>query len=91
MKIVYPWDRLKRGEGFFVPAIDTEKARELGLRAAVGQRLRIKALPCIKDGLIGVWFYLPLPRPGVGRPETAPPPSVSLPPDGQSADAFPEH
>ena len=61
MKINYPWATLQRGEGFFVPAIDTEKARELGLRAAVGQRLRIKAVPCIKDGLIGVWFYLPLP------------------------------
>jgi len=60
MKISYPWSTLKPGEGFFVPALDTEKARELGLRAAVGQRLRIKAVPCIKDGLIGVWFYLPL-------------------------------
>lgn len=59
MKINYPWERLKHGEGFFVPAIDTEKTRELGLRAAVGQRLRIKAVPCIKDGLLGVWFYLP--------------------------------
>lgn len=61
MKICYPWSQLKPGEGFFIPAIDTEKARELGLRAAVGQRLRIKAVPCIKDGLIGVWFFLPRP------------------------------
>lgn len=59
MKLNYPWSNLKPGEGFFVPAIDTEKARELGLRAAVAQRLRIKATPVIKDGLIGVWFYLP--------------------------------
>ena len=61
MRINYPWSSLKPGDGFFVPTLDTEKARELGLRAAVGQRLRIKAVPCIKDGLIGVWFYLPLP------------------------------
>jgi len=59
MKTNYPWSTLKPGEGFFVPAIDTEKARELGLRAAVAQRLRIKATPAIKDGLIGVWFYRP--------------------------------
>ena len=80
MKIVYPWDRLKRGEGFFVPAIDTEKARELGLRAAVGQRLRIKAVPCIKDGLIGVWFYLP---PAAQKPRSESSPDES----GQGAAA----
>jgi hypothetical protein len=61
MKLIYPWSKLKPGEGFFVPALDTEKARELGLRAAVATRLRIKAVPCIRDGLIGVWFYLPPP------------------------------
>lgn len=61
MQINYPWSKLKPGDGFFVPALDTEKARELGLRAAVGQRLRIKAVPCIRNGLSGVWFYLPRP------------------------------
>lgn len=84
MKINYPWDKLKRGEGFFVPAIDTEKARELGLRAAVGQRLRIKAVPCIKDGLIGVWFYLPPPRHDGPPAGNAPLPAASLLPDDQS-------
>jgi hypothetical protein len=59
MKLNYPWSNLKPGEGFFVPAIDTEKARELGLRSAVAQRLRIKATPVIKDGMLGVWFYRP--------------------------------
>jgi hypothetical protein len=62
MKLNYPWSRLQPGEGFFVPAIDTEKARELGLRSAVAQRLRIKAVAVIKDGMLGVWFYRP-PRP----------------------------
>jgi hypothetical protein len=62
MKLNYPWSHLQPGEGFFVPAIDTEKARELGLRSAVAQRLRIKAVAVIKDGMLGVWFYLP-PRP----------------------------
>jgi hypothetical protein len=59
MKLNYPWSSLKPGEGFFVPAIDTDKAREHGLRAAVAQRMRLKATPVIKDGLLGVWFYRP--------------------------------
>lgn len=61
MKICYPWQSLKPGEGFFVPALNTALVQEMGLRAAVGQRLRIKAVPCIRGGLIGVWFYRPLP------------------------------
>lgn len=67
MKIKYPWATLKPGEGFFVPAINTAAAREMGLRAAVGQRIRLKALPCIKDGKLGVWFFIP-PRPQPSEP-----------------------
>jgi hypothetical protein len=63
MKTNYPWTTLKPGEGFFVPAIDTEKARELGLRSAVAQRLRIKTVAVIKDGMLGVWFYRPPKQP----------------------------
>ena len=63
MKTKYPWTTLKPGEGFFVPAIDTEKARELGLRSAVAQRLRIKTVAVIKDGMLGVWFYRPPKQP----------------------------
>ena len=63
MKVNYPWSSLKPGEGFFVPAIDVEKARELGLRSAVGQRVWGKAVICIKDGLLGVWFFRPPPSP----------------------------
>lgn len=67
MKISYPWANLKPGEGFFVPAIDTAAAREKVLRAAVGQRIRLKTLPCIKDGKLGVWFFIP-PRPQSSAP-----------------------
>ena len=63
MKTNYPWTTLKPGESFFVPAIDTEKARELGLRSAVAQRLRIKTVAVIKDGMLGVWFYRPPKQP----------------------------
>ncbi len=59
MQILYPWSKLKPGEGFFVPALDVGVAREKVLRAAVGQRIRLKATPVIKDGRLGVWFYLP--------------------------------
>lgn len=69
MKINYPWSRLKPGEGFFVPAINTAAAQEYGLRAAVGQRIRLKAVPCIKDGMLGVWFFMP-PKPPSGGPST---------------------
>ena len=55
--IRYPWTKLKPGEGFFVPALNLEKARELGLRAAVSVRMKGQAVFGIKDGLIGVWFY----------------------------------
>lgn len=89
MIVRYPWNRLKPGEGFFVPALDTEHAKEMGLRAAVGQRVRLKAVPVIKDGLLGVWFFIPPQR---TRPDDAPQgtgqqPAAWPPPDDQSADA----
>ena len=57
MAIRYPWTKLQKGEGFFVPALNLKKARELGLRAAVSVRIQGQAMFVIKDGLIGVWFY----------------------------------
>ena len=58
MRINYPWDRLEKGQGFFVPALDLEKAREDGLIAAMQVRFFYPHyMYVIKDGLIGVWFY----------------------------------
>jgi hypothetical protein len=57
MEIKYPWAKLKKGEGFFVPCLDTEKVREAGLRASLPHRISTKAVPGVKDGLLGVWFY----------------------------------
>ena len=57
MEIKYPWAKLKKGEGFFVPGLDTEKVRETGLRASLPYRISVKAAPGIKNGLVGVWFY----------------------------------
>ena len=60
MEIKYPWAKLKKGEGFFVPGLDVIKVRELGLRASIPHRILARAEPGIKKGLIGVWFYRPL-------------------------------
>ena len=60
LSIRYPWKGLERGQGFFVPCLDTEAVRREGLNKALYHRkFQAKATPCIKDGLIGVWFYLP--------------------------------
>ena len=56
LKIHYPWNQLKRNHAFFVPGLDTDKVREMTLRASVAQRMRLLATPGIKDGLIGVLF-----------------------------------
>lgn len=54
----FPWSRLKKGEGFFVPCIATEKVRKAGLNAALPLRIfDAKAYAAIKDGLMGVWFF----------------------------------
>ena len=62
MVIQYPWTRLKKGEGFFVPSLDLEKTKELGLRASVRHRIKANAHFGIKDGRLGVWFTRDFPR-----------------------------
>lgn len=61
----FPWERLKQGQGFFVPALDLDAVREAGLRAAVSKKvLDARAVYCLRRGLIGVLFLraLPVPR-----------------------------
>lgn len=58
LAIHYPWKQLERGQGFFVPCLDTAAIREEGLKEAVKLRLLdARATPGIRNGLIGVWFY----------------------------------
>lgn len=53
-----PWKRLERGQGFFIPCLDFEKMREYVLTKAVSERvLDVQAIPGIKDGAVGVWFF----------------------------------
>jgi hypothetical protein len=54
--IRYPWQQLKKGQGFFVPALDTEKAKEEGLKAALTARVKAKAYVGIKSKQLGVVF-----------------------------------
>lgn len=54
----YPWSRLKKGQGFFVPALDLNAEREAGLLAAVKVKVKdARAVPCINRGLFGLLFY----------------------------------
>lgn len=61
-KIRYPWSVLRRGQGFFVPCVDTDATREEGLKQALSLRLLdARAIPGVHAGFMGVWFYrLPL-------------------------------
>lgn len=56
--IRYPWDQTERGQGFFVPCLDTEAVRIKGLNAALKYRLKdARAMVGIRREVIGVWFY----------------------------------
>lgn len=55
-KVNYPWEGIKRGQWFFVPALDLEATREVGLRYAMLNRARAKAHLGICGGRLGVLF-----------------------------------
>ena len=56
--IQFPWTKLEKGQGFFIPCLDTELVRELGLKKAVLLRiLDARAKAGIYQGMTGVMFY----------------------------------
>lgn len=58
LQVHYPWNKLKKGQGFFVPCLDTQTVRQEGLIQAM--RLNVhnaRAVAGVSKGLIGVWFY----------------------------------
>jgi len=58
LSIRYPWKGLEKGQGFFVPCLDTAAIKREGLNKALSMRLfDARAEPCIRGELIGVWFY----------------------------------
>jgi hypothetical protein len=56
MKIRYPWKQLEKGQGFFVPCLDTEKTIEEGIKAAVAAKVMAKFMVGIKERRLGVLF-----------------------------------
>jgi hypothetical protein len=57
LTINYPWLQLEKGQGFFIPCIDTAKTYEEGLKAAIAVRVfDAKAKPGIVKGRLGVLF-----------------------------------
>jgi hypothetical protein len=71
--IRFPWETLEKGQGFFIPCLDTDEVREVGLRKAVLCRvLDARAKTGIYEGFTGVFFFrLPDRKP---RPlDSAPP------------------
>jgi hypothetical protein len=60
---------IEKGQGFFVPALDLEAAREAGLRAAVPYKIKdAQAMYALHQGKIGVLFYRRAPT--VSGPES---------------------
>jgi hypothetical protein len=60
--IRFPWNKTEKGQGFFIPCLDTQSVRTLGLQKALALKvLDARADPCIRNGFIGVWFYRRLP------------------------------
>jgi len=52
----FPWDRIEPGQAVFIPCLDTEKVRELGLRAAIPYRINLRVTSGIRGDLYGVLF-----------------------------------
>ena len=58
LDIKYPWAKTEKGQGFFVPCLDTEAIKLAGLNAALAHRIfDARAFPAIREGFMGVWFY----------------------------------
>ena len=63
----FPWDKTEPGQGFFVPCLDLEKMRRVGLMAATPHRIRADGVPGIYKGRLGIWFFRkPDPQPRAG-------------------------
>lgn len=53
----WPWSKVKQGQGFFVPCLDTEATKKAGLTAALRNRVfNAQAHVGIRDGRMGVLF-----------------------------------
>lgn len=57
----YPWHKTAKGESFFVPSLDPKVTVIEGKQMAVILigHMKIKAVPCLYKGLLGVMFTRP--------------------------------
>jgi hypothetical protein len=61
--IQFPWTKIEKGQGFFIPCLDIDAVREQGLKKATLCRvLDARAKTGIYQGYAGIMFYR-LPRP----------------------------
>jgi hypothetical protein len=56
LRVLYPWNSIKKGECFFVPAVSPPKVKQEGLTAALHLRIRAKAEFGLLGGRHGVLF-----------------------------------
>jgi len=58
LRVRYPWKSVEKGQGFFVPCLDTETVKADGLQQALRYRIfNAKAQVGIMNKRVGVWFY----------------------------------
>lgn len=58
VSVRWPWSKVKNGQGFFVPCLDTEAVKKKGLSEALKSRVfNSKARVGILRGRMGVWFF----------------------------------
>lgn len=56
--VTFPWSRLRVGQGFFIPCLDTAKMIEWAQRDLLQHRhMKVQAAVGIQGGLYGVWFF----------------------------------
>jgi len=64
LRVRYPWKSVDKGQGFFIPCLDTETVKADGLQEALRYRLfDARAQVGIMQERLGVWFYRVPPRP----------------------------
>lgn len=56
LKYNFPWQDLPPYGGFFIPTLNPEKVRTMGLKEGVRLRIVGKGTPCIYNGQLGVLF-----------------------------------
>lgn len=56
--IRFPWEKVEKGQGFFIPCLDSDTIREVGLKKATLSRvLDARAKTGIYQGMTGVMFF----------------------------------